>query len=954
MKKVLFAILLMFTSPLLGQVKKIGTPFIQNFEKEIYKAGTQNWGISQDKQGFMYFANNDGLLRYDGVKWELSKISDSSPLRSVFVDEDNTIYVGLINDFGLLRQDENKQAVFESLKHLLPEDCTEFDDVWRIHKIDGGIVFQSFKYLFILNKGQIKVHYPQKLFHFSFQLGGTLYVQEPGIGFFEFKNQKLNQLPVSYELVDKNITSVLMTDDDNVLIGTESHGLYLFDYKNVRRWDVPVNDLVIQNRLYTASKLPGGYFAFGTILDGLLITNGEGTIVQKLNTQKNIQNNTVLSSYVDLSGNLWLGLDNGIDYVEINSPLSFFRSKNLGAGYTCRVYDKKLYMGTNQGLYVKSLNGKSTDEFSLVKGTEGQVWSLDEFNGELICGHNRGTFRIKGNESEKIGEQTGTWKYIELKNKPDLLLGGHYQGLVKLKWQNNKWQYHWKLKGFDESSRYLVEGADESIWVGHGGKGIYRLRLNERADSVTELMHFTSESGLPSNTGNILFAYRSGIFAATDVGIFEFQESTNTFVISESMNSVFEGCGRIKTLVADDSNDIWFISDNESGVIRSNEDMTFTKITSPLKKLQNKFVNEFEFIYPLDNENIYLGLEDGFAHYSALIPKFYDSEFRSFITKVELPYLDSLIFNRIDTGNQNYEFPFRKNTFRFHFASPFFENEEPLEFSYYLNGFSEEWSTWQNDSYKDFTTLKEGEYTFQVKARNIFGIESETASFSFEILPPWHRSRQALFVYALILLLLAFALTKYVLFRVKRSKQRERLRHEQEIRKQEEYHQREALIAEKQIIKLRNDKLRAEMIHRDKELANQTMGIIHKNKFLIRVNDDLNAIQDFVVNSTAKGKIYNLKKRIKKEIDIKQQSQIFETYFDEVHEEFFKKLKEKFPILTPNDLRICAFIRMNLTTQEIAAILNISYRGAEISRYRLRKKLELERSTNLSTFLSNI
>jgi DNA-binding CsgD family transcriptional regulator len=190
--------------------------------------------------------------------------------------------------------------------------------------------------------------------------------------------------------------------------------------------------------------------------------------------------------------------------------------------------------------------------------------------------------------------------------------------------------------------------------------------------------------------------------------------------------------------------------------------------------------------------------------------------------------------------------------------------------------------------------------------------------------------------------------------RIERSKQREKQRYLEEIREQEQQFQREALIAEKEIIKLRNDKLRSEMVHRDKELANQTMGIIHKNKFLIRVNEDLNSIQDFIVNDTAKSKIFNLKKRIKKEIDIKQQSKIFETYFDEVHEEFFEKLKEKFPVLTPNDLRICAFIRMNLTTQEIATILNISYRGAEISRYRLRKKLGLDRSTNLSTFLTNI
>ena len=100
-------------------------------------------------------------------------------------------------------------------------------------------------------------------------------------------------------------------------------------------------------------------------------------------------------------------------------------------------------------------------------------------------------------------------------------------------------------------------------------------------------------------------------------------------------------------------------------------------------------------------------------------------------------------------------------------------------------------------------------------------------------------------------------------------------------------------------------------------------------------------------------KITVLKRCINKETENKQQK-IFETYFDEVHDEFFKRLKEKYPQLSPNDLRLCAYIRMNFSTKEIATLLNISYRGVEISRYRLRKKLILPRDKNLSTFLLNI
>ena len=207
-------------------------------------------------------------------------------------------------------------------------------------------------------------------------------------------------------------------------------------------------------------------------------------------------------------------------------------------------------------------------------------------------------------------------------------------------------------------------------------------------------------------------------------------------------------------------------------------------------------------------------------------------------------------------------------------------------------------------------------------------------------------------VYLFVLVLISFLITWIIISRIKQSKLKKELLHQKEMIEQDQQSQRKALIEEKENVKLKCEKLREEIINRDKELTNQTMGIIQKNKFLTKVNEDLNSIEDFVINDTAKRKIYNLKNRIKKELDIKQQNKIFETYFGEVHEEFFKNLKEKYPLLSSNDLRLCAYIRMNLTTREIANILNISYRGAEISRYRLRKKLELDRSTSLSTFLT--
>lgn len=955
MTRVIGILLLSLSIPAVAQIKYTGIPGIRNFPKSVYNAGTQNWAISQDSNGFIYFANNDGLLRFDGVEWNLTPVSSSSPLRSILVDREGRIYAGLINDFGIITMEDDRAASFMSLKNLLPDEFKEFDDVWRIHQVDDAIIFQCYKYIFIYHNERVEVITPENLFRFSFMLGDRLIIQEPGIGLFELRDRELVNLNWWSGYNDLEISAVMETDEGDTLICTTYNGIFILDDGMVREWETPVNSYALANRLYSATVLPGGYLALGTILNGLIICDRNGNIVHTLNSDKGIQNNTILTLFQDRNGNLWLGLDNGIDYLETNSPLSYIGAARIGTGYCCRVYKGNLYLGTNQGLYVTGFNNGSLNrDFELVENTAGQVWTLDEFDGQLLCGHNQGTFIVDGISARKICSEEGAWKYIALKNHPEKLVAGHYQGLVLLERSGGEWRFDKRLEGFNESSRYLFQDRDGYLWIGHGGRGIFRIALDMTEGSIVEVVQYSRNEGLPSDVGNILFQFDEDIYVATDSGIYQYNSGSDLFEVSERMNELFLNTGKIKAVSQDSEGIIWFIADSETGFIRLNEDMAYTRITVPFKKIKESYVNEFEFIYPFDSDNIFIGLEDGFAHYSPRIPKDYNQKYKAFITRVDLPYIDSLLFLRSAEINSGYEFPFRKNSFRFHFAAPFPENGAPLEFSYFLEGLSDEWSQWSVDNYKDFTTLHEGSYILKLKSRNIYGAESETASFHFEISPPWQRSLLAYIVYLVLFIIVACLGYSFIKRRIRFSAQKQEERHQRDIKEREDRFQREALIAEKEIIKLRNDKLRSEMVFRNRELANQTLGIINKNKFLSRINEDLGNIQDFVVNDSARAKIHGLKKRIAKEIDIKHQNKIFESYFDEANEEFFKRLKERHPDLTAYDLRLCAYIRMDISTKEIASMLNISYRGAEVSRYRLRKKMDLPREVNLSSYLASL
>jgi ligand-binding sensor domain-containing protein/DNA-binding CsgD family transcriptional regulator len=956
LKKILLILFLVVPTLAFSQVKRFGVPNILNYPKAEYRAGTQNWGVAQDPNGFMYFANNLGLLRFDGLNWNLYNDSFTSNVRSVCIDEDGIIYIGLDEDFGIFDPNSPEGPVFKSLLDKLPEDIPETDVIWKIYDTQYGIVFQSYQYLFIYNDDEIDIIKPQKAFYYSFYINNRLFFHEPGVGLYEYINGFVNKVPWADELKDHEIQSMISFFENHLLIGTAQSGW--FEYKNgeLKKWDVPANTQTENDVLYCGIKLDGNNLAIGTILNGLIIANSDGEIIQRLNLNNGLQNNTILSLCNDRSGNLWLGLDNGIDYIELNSPISYTsRSENIGTGYCAVIHNNLLYLGTNQGLFTKKFSAvgqDNTEVFKMIPGTEGQVWSLKVLNGQLLCGHNLGTFAINEREARQISDEPGLWTFIQLKDQPDYAIGGTFNGLVLFHFENNQWKFQTKTKGFSESSRFLSEDKDGNIWVSHGAKGVFRVTLNAQRDSATDVKLYGRNEGLPLDLMNILLKFDNTWHISTVDGLYIYNGDTDRFEKNRNLINLFAPKNRLKYVEKDIRVNYWYIAENEVGVLHKNDDTSYTKITTPFQQLRNKLVREWEFLYVFDLNNVFFATENGFAHYSSRIVTSYNQPFKCFITQVDIPNLDTVVYP--ENTNGPIKLPFQKNAFRFRFAAPFYQNPDQLEFSYFVDNYSDSWSAWSSDNYRDLTNLPENNYVFRVKSRNSFGIESEEASFSFVITPPWQRSRTATYIYILIIFVIVVIIAWIINQRFEKSKQKERKKHEQKLREKEKEFEQQAVLAEKEIIRLKNEKLEAQKLSLDKELANQTLSIVNKNKFLMKINEELKRVSHETSDGAVKTKMAILKKRIDKEIDNQNQNQIFESYFEEVHADFFERLKDKFPHLSPKDLRLCAYIRMNMSTKEIATLLNISDRGVEISRYRLRKKLELSREVNLSTFLLNL
>ncbi|MCP4314318.1 MAG: hypothetical protein GY790_23940 [Bacteroidetes bacterium] len=947
-----------------AQLEDIGLPFITNYFHEEYSAGTQNWSISQDSGGLMYFGNNKGVLQFDGTNWNLYSLPNNSIVRSVnWIN--NKLYAGGFGEFGYFAADENGILIYNSLSDSLKEPDRTFGEIWRIFSTEYGIVFQSFLKIFIVSENGITVLSPKSRFGFSYYTNNNLFVVDRDIGLGLLTSK--GTFPIFSDTTffkENEITFIISVGLDDYLVGTTNNGIYQFNGTELSPWRVEISRRFEKEQIYSGLKLDNEKIAVGTIQNGVYIIDLQGEVIQHLNRPRGLQNNTVLSLYQDNLENLWLGLDNGIDALEVSSPITYLdHFYGIETSYASIAFNRMLYIGTNQGLFVKPVSEIARgfldrDEFQMVEGVVGQVWSLGEFNGKLICGNNLGTYVVDGFSSHQISSRMGGWNYVEVPGTDDQLIGGSYTGLELYSYSSGS-RHGWKkvndIKHFEESCKELLFDKDNYLWITHAYKGIFRLKLSDDLLSVDSVSIYNQTGGLPALPYS-LSRINGELHVVTGNGLYAYDSRRDSFLLDNKYDLLLNNEPGLTHVKEDYRGDLWYFTTTRMGVLRKQEDGSYLKITKPFKRIQNKYLgsnNENVFVY--DRNSVFIGGERGVFHYNQNKQKQYEATFRTFIGKVELKgrRQDSILhYNGINRGSV--VIPYRLNSITAHYFAPYFEASGHLIYSYKLEGFDEKWSPWESRNIKGYTNLREGEYEFLVKAKNIYDHISDVAHLKFTITPPFFRTTGAYVLYLIILLLITALIIIMVDRRIRRARDREQERYRKELLAKEETYLEGAKLSNREIERLKNEQLVIEMRHKDMELANSTMYLVRKNKFLNQVKSE---ILDLIGNLSAESNKHALREivhRIDRDIKSKQHWKVFDKYFDEVHEDFLSRLKESYPDLTPKELRLCAYLRMNISTKEIAPLMNISVRGVEISRYRLRKKLDIDQGVNLTDYILSI
>ncbi|MFO7825878.1 MAG: regulator [Cyclobacterium sp.] len=924
-------------------------PFSRYYSSQDYQGGIQNYAITQHASGLLYVANNYGLLVHDGTTWRRYSLPNSTKVRHVQADENGLVYVSGQGEFGTFSPNERGQLVFQSLKDSLPESFQNLEEVWKVFLGNEHIYFCTSNRIFAFdheNRFDFSLESPSVFESFHF-ISNTLFVNDRDKGLQKIENESFT--PVNAYFSNFLVTGLLQTGSDRYLVFTRDNGIFSLSGETVETW-MAAPELSINSVL----RLSNGNIAIATQLNGLLLINAEGEELLKLDKESGLNNNSIVSLFEDLSGNLWIGHNNGLSMVQLSLPFSKINqfSGLTGTGYHASNVDGKLYLGTNNGVYVTPAQSNGTHKkLDLIPHTNGQVYQVNSIQGLVLVAHNDGAFTIKENKAEKIKGPEGIWNFQLLKDHNDLILAGSYQGLHLYEIKDGELTYLRKINGFEESSRIIEQDENGDIWVAHGYKGLYKLRL-DTAMTDFEVSYYGTEQGLPSNIFNNVWKINNRLIFTTQAGVFRYNQSQLGFEKDPIFDPYFENDFLIHYLLEDQMGNVFFIGETEMGVLEKKVDGSYQKhfqVFNPLLPLLN---DDLPNISAVRGNEVLFAANEGFIRFNLNENNFQPPVFPTLIRAVYLTGAsDSLIFAG-NVGQQLSldempEISYNKANIRFEISNPTPNNEKDLRYQYWLEGFEEGYGAWVDKREKAYTNLREGKYIFHARSKNIYHAISPETTFEFDILPPWYRSRLAYIFYALLLLINFFLAYRII----EKRYQKKTLQIKTASRQAIEAKESELKVSQKEVERLKTEKLKQEIQIKNKELAAATMHLINKNGFIDHMRNNLNAITRKSRNQEVKQEIQKVIKTIEKNIAEDRDWEQFEIHFDQVHGDFMGRFKKEFDQLSPQEIKLSAYLRMNLSTKEIAYLMNISIRGVEIARYRLRKKLNLERSDNLQEYI---
>lgn len=913
-------------------------PIRAYFPKE-YRAENQNWGISQAGDKRMYFANNGGLLRFNGAQWELFPSINNTIIRSVKAVGDR-IYTGCYREFGYWKENKKGQLEYTSLSQKLAVPLVDDEQFWRIISQGSTQIFQSLNRLYLYHEttGKVKIITAPSTITKVFTVDDQVFFQVLGKGLFQLAEGK-SKLISDHPLVkQEELIEIVSRSNHESWWITQKKGIWLWKNQSLSPVTIPQLTKQLQNTsIYSALLLHNGDVALGTISKGLLVVSSKDNQIDSFPQASGVTNNTILSIYQDLDHSIWLATDNGISVIHNQSPWRTYHDVEgkIGTVYAAQELGNYLYLGSNQGLFVRDKT--KGNEFSMIPGTNGQVWCLKKVGNDLLCGHHVGTFLVQGTSVELISSLPGTWELKAIPSQSDALLQGTYSGLSVIRKIQGRWSFQYSIAGLPTlSCRFIEWISPREVLVNHEYKGVYRFLFSEDLKQIqSKVLENTAPIGLRSGLGK----FKDQVYYFSDQGVFRYHRAKGFVLDRDLSERLWKEDGFYSgRFLPDPTGDRFYLFNQKNVVIVSShpteKGFLVKKIAFPAEIRRDRI--GYENVFPTQSGNYLIGTTDG---YFVLNPK--RLQFKPFSVHLQsisngpkpqqLSWVDASEFGVFTSENR---------TVGFRYYVPSFSPFELTGYRYRLEGKEDHWSDWTTASEIVFENLAPGQYVFSVMAQVQNQTSQNTVSYAFEVKPAWYASKWAKGFYAILVIA--------SLVSVNRWSQRYYQRQQQKaLEESQRALERIKLESEQKLMHVKNEQLEHEIQSKNRELTLSTLSIAKKNEILGEIKRALQQAEK--PQNTAE-----VTELIEANLNDTKDWEFLEEAFNHADKDFLKKLKSNHPDLTPHDLRFCAYLRLNLTSKEIAPLLNISVRSVEIKRYRIRKKMDLPHEKSLVDYILSI
>lgn len=755
--------------------EQIGRPFINNYSYQEYNASAINWWAIEDDEGIMYFANNGGILEYDGVNW--NKLDIDYGVRNFAKDDQGVIYVGSEGDIGYLTRNEIGELKYISLADKIPEEHRSLTTVWEVDYYKGRVIYRTEFKLYCWDGENMKVIVSKEAFHVGDIANDVYYLRIWGIGLCILKDDDTFELVKGGEqFADIRIYSLLPYDAEKVLIGTRKNGFFIYDGKIFKPFKTEADEFVKGDLYLPGAALDDGRFAFNTFSNGVYIVDHDGKLIQKYTTDNGLQDGSVDYVYVDSRGVLWMMLFNGISNVNLNSTFTVLDS-NMGLStnvvFGVKRSNQFLYLNTNNGIYYIEDGSK---EIIPIEGTHGQAGRFVESNERLYTGTGgMGLIELTGK----------TFKYVRQSKNYDLrvrdmfiskidsnrMYTNHQQGINSFyfnestnQFESESFSNHIIPDGFGG----LIERSDGNLWIESDKDGeIHLLKPNivdKKLDLAnSEMISLDKSNGLPnSHIGFGQIGNEIHFFADDTEETLIFNKAENRFEKKHFFYDQYLDWDRASSNTRiDNMGKIWFNSGQGVMIANKNEIGEYDINTETFKELKNRRIWHIftDDVKEDGSQVVWLSGPDGVIRYDGKLEKPSTPNFNVKVRSLAISG-DSLLFAGGIEFPQNMEIPYDKNTVSLTYAAPLYIGQKEMQYSTQLEGINKDWSDWSKIASREYINLPSNNYTFNVRARNVYGDTSETNSVKFTIITPWYKTWWAYLIYFALFSILVYVIVR--------------------------------------------------------------------------------------------------------------------------------------------------------------------------------------------------